>query len=86
MAESYSQMLGYLGAVHTASEDDRQISMISGGYVIVSDEQTTIIKSEDNPQGITFPREALPLVVQILSSHIPSDEGDGDDDEDGEGE
>jgi hypothetical protein len=76
MTESYGAMMRYLLSVHTLGDKDEEVSVIAGGYVIISTRETTTIKSQDNSDGVVFPREAVGLLVDTLRSHIPSDDED----------
>lgn len=76
MSESFRSLLSQLMGVHTLGDADEEVSVMAGGYVIVSNEETTTIKSAENPQGVVFPRFAVGLLVEMLKSHIPSEEGD----------
>ena len=78
MTESFSSLMRYMAAVHTVDDDDKEISVMAGGYVIASDDETTTIKSQENPDGVVFPRHAVELLVEMLRAHIPSDEEDDD--------
>jgi len=74
MTESFSSLMNYITGVHTLGDADEEISVMAGGYVIVSTEETTTIKSQDNPDGVVFPRHAVELLVEMLKGHIPSEE------------
>lgn len=78
MTESLSNLLNYITGVHTLGDADEEVSVMAGGYVIVSTEETTTIKSQENPEGVVFPRHAVELLVEMLRSHIPSEEEDDD--------
>lgn len=79
MSESFRSLLNYVTGVHTLGDADEEVSVMAGGYVIVSNEETTTIKSQENPDGVEFPRHAVELLVEMLKSHIPSDPEDYDD-------
>jgi hypothetical protein len=78
VTESLSNLLNYITGVHTLGDADEEVSVMAGGYVIVSTEETTTIKSQENPEGVVFPRHAVELLVEMLRSHIPSEEEDDD--------
>lgn len=87
MTESFSSLLRYM-ALDPPTEEAAEVSIMAGGYMVVSTDKTTTIKSPENPTGVVFPRHAVELLVEMLKSHIPSDEDDdyGDDFEEHEAE
>lgn len=86
VSESFRSLMNYMAGVHTVGDADEEVSVMTGGYVIISTEETTTIKSQDNPDGVVFPRHALELLVEMLRSHIPRDEEDDEDFADPEAE
>lgn len=86
MAEEKSRLerlmaMGNLG-VHTADEKGYPLSIIAGGYVIASTDDTTTISCRKDNAVVSFPREMVDLIISMLGSHSLSNEDDDYDDED----
>jgi hypothetical protein len=82
MAESRLDRLMALGhvVVHTQDDHGNPVSIIAGGYMISSTEDTTTIVCRNTDTAVEFPRDMVDLLIDLLGTHSLSNEDDEYDD------